>query len=77
MQLPSWAKYLLKAASIFGIPILKMLFPSVGQDVWKLIEDIINHVDAADDKPAAVREIKEAVGRCTGSFCPAGTKGLD
>lgn len=72
----SWVSLLLKLVSVVGIPVAKMIFPKVGEEVWNLILEILGHIKTSSDKPTAVRQIQDKVRECTGVGCAADTKSL-
>lgn len=75
--MPGWLiNVLIKLATIVGVPLLKKMWPNVGAEVWAIIVDFLTHVQSSEDKPDAVRQVGEKVRECTGSMCPANTKGL-
>lgn len=74
--MPAWLiSLLIKLAMAIGLPLLKSAFPSVGAQVWAIIEDILNHLKTTANPVQSVADIHAAVKSCTGVGCPADTVG--
>jgi hypothetical protein len=68
---------LVKLAVAVGLPWLMKKFPGLPAEIWAIVEELLKYVQNAENKPEAVRQVGEKVRECTGSSCPADTKGLD
>lgn len=72
--MPAWIITLLVSMAIkLGLPYLIKKLPWLPADVWGIIEEILKHIQGAEDKAAAVEKIGAAVRGCTGTGCPANT----
>lgn len=72
--MPAWIDAIVLAAFRWiAVPLLAIRFPGVGKAMWLVAAEGLAHVLAADDKPAAVEELREKVRECTGVGCPIDT----
>jgi len=73
--MPAWIiNLLVKTALIIGPELIKKAFPGLPGEVWAIIEDILKHLQQAEDKVAAARKLQGAVRECTGTACETGIK---
>ena len=69
--MPAWVdRIILFAFRWIGVPILARRLPGVPREAYAIAEEALAHILAADDKPAAVENLKTKVRECTGVGCP-------
>lgn len=73
--MPNWLIALfIRIAVAVGIPYLMKKFPGLPSDIWKLIEEILKHIQGSPQKKEEVKKIRKAVRECTGVACPSELK---
>ena len=60
---------LVRLAMAVGLPYLMKKFPNWPSELWDIIKAILNYVDEAGDKPAAVKQVREQLKSCDGIGC--------
>ena len=76
--IPSWlVSLLLKLAMNLGLPWLMQRFTFVPKEVWAFIVDALNHINSAEDKPAAAEQLREGIREVKETLDASRTKGLE
>lgn len=73
IPIPSWlVNILVTLAKNFGLPLLLKLWPGLPKEVVELITAILSFIHGSDNKPEAVRQVKQALttsATCEGVAC--------